>query len=104
MDQLTFRVRVIWLWTKLNGQKYFSIQAKSCEDVCSQNKVIVKQNQVLRIKFNPQSVEEIEPLRNILFQSEIEVSTTSDFALHEADGYTLKQFTAKSLKCVLLTV
>ena len=103
MDQLTFRVRVIWLWTKLNGEKYFSIQAKSCEDVCSQNKIIVKQNQVLRIKFNPKSVQELEPFRDILFQSQIELSTTSDFALIEADGYTVKQFDAKSLKCVSST-
>ena len=101
--ELTFRVRIIWLWTKLNGEKYFSIQAKSCEDVCAENKIIVKQNQVLRIKFNPKSLEELEPFRNILFQSEIELTTTSDFSLIEAEGYTVKQFIAKKLKCVSLT-
>ena len=103
MDELKFSVRVVWLWTKLSGEKYFSIQAKSCEDVCSQNKIILKQNQVLRIKFNPKTIEELEPFRNILFQSEIQITTTSDFNLIEADGYTVKQFTAKSLKCVSLT-
>lgn len=100
MDNLTFKVKVIWLWTKLSGEnKYFSVQAKSSEDVCCQNKIIIKQNQILRIKFNPKSAEEIRPFKDILFDSEIELTTTPDFVLIEADGYTVKQFSAKALKC-----
>lgn len=101
MNTLTFKVKVIWLWTKLSGEnKYFSVQAKSSEDVCSENKIIIKQNQILRIKFNPKSVDEVRPFKDILFHSEIELTTTPEFVLIEADGYTVKQFTAKALKCV----
>ena len=101
MDNLIFKVKIIWLWSKLSGEnKYFSVQAKSCEDICWQNKIIVKQNQILRVKFNPKSIEEIKPFKDILLDSEIELTTSPEFNIIEADGYTVKQFTAKALKCV----
>ena len=104
MDSLSFRVKVVWLWTKLSGEnKYFSLQVKSCDDVCSNNKIIVKQNQILRVKFNSKTFEEIKPFADILLNSEIEICANPEFVLIEAEGYTVKQFTAKSLKCVSLT-
>ena len=104
MDTISFRVKVVWLWTKLNGEnKYFSLQVKSTQDVCAQNKILVKQNQILRVKFNAKTFEEIKPFADILLNSEIEITTNPEFVLIEADGYTVKQFTAKSLQCVSLT-
>ena len=104
MNAVTFKVKVIWLWTKLNSEKkYFSLQAKSCEDVCSQNQIILKQNQILRVKFSPKTFEEIKPFADILLNSEIVLDVNPEFVLIEDSGYTVKQFTAQSIRCASLT-
>ena len=101
MNNLNFRVKVIWLWTKLSGEKkYFSLQAKSSEDVCYQNQIVLKQNQVLRVKFSPAEFEAIKPFADILLNNEIEISVNPEFTLIEADGYTVKQFSANAIRCV----
>ena len=100
METISFKVRVIWIWAKLTGEnKYFSIQAKSLEDVCHQNKLLIKENHILRVKLGTKSQEEIKRFRDILVTPTIEVTVDSDFALIEADGYSIKQFTANSITC-----
>ena len=104
MENLSFKVRVIWIWAKLTGEnKYFSIQAKSLDDVCYQNKLLIKENHILRVKLSTKSLEEIQRFREIFLNPTIEVTVDSDFALIEADGYSIKQFTANSITCALST-
>ena len=98
MELINLRVKANWIWSKLADKKYFSIHAKSLDDICSNNQIILKQNQILKIKFAPKSNEELKPLQDQFFNSEINLQVQPDFTIVDCDGFDCKQFTAVSFQ------
>jgi len=99
MDFINLRVRIIWIWSKLGENKFFSFQAKSLDDICFNNQIILKKNQILKLKFQPKRVEEVESLKDIFFTPAVEFKVQPEFNIVDCDGFTCKQFTVVSLKC-----
>ena len=99
MDFINLRVKVIWIWSKLGENKFFSFQAKSLEDICFNNQIILKKNQILKLKFQPNSVDEVKSFKDIFFAPELEAKVQPEFSIVDCDGFTCKQFTGISLKC-----
>lgn len=99
MDFINLRVKIIWIWSKLGENKFFSFQAKSLDDICFNNQIILKKNQILKLKFQPKSIEDIKSFKDIFFKTDLEAKVQPEFNIVDCDGFTCKQFTAISLKC-----
>lgn len=98
MDFVKLRIKTNWIWSKLGDIKYFSFHARSLDDICFNNKIILKKNQVLKIKFAPKSEEEVNAVKKQFFNSEIELKVDPNFTEVDCDGFTCKQFTALSFQ------